>query len=141
MRKTLVLWYVFEVVRVHYCKSDMPLYKYVHCPFNTWHWETKHEDVCLVVWERSDRIISWRSWSIPNSEGDFILTNFRYIHMSTFIFYLQGCIFYIYKDVISVCLFICPIITHEPFDRFASIIHDKDLNLTFKMLIHIKNFK
>jgi len=29
-------------------------------------------------------------------------------------------IIYIYKVVISVCLFVCPIITHEPLDRFAS---------------------
>ena len=32
----------------------------------------------------------------------------------------QGCIYYIYKDVISVCLFVCPIITQEPLDQFAA---------------------
>ena len=37
--------------------------------------------------------------------------------------YIQGKFIYvycIYKVVISVCLFICSIITHEPLDRFAS---------------------
>ena len=29
-------------------------------------------------------------------------------------------IIYIFKVVISVCLIICPIINHEPFDRLAS---------------------
>ena len=29
-------------------------------------------------------------------------------------------LFYLYKVVISVCLFVCPIITLEPLDRFGS---------------------
>ena len=34
--------------------------------------------------------------------------------------YFCICFIYIYQIVVSVCLFVCPIITHQPWDRFTS---------------------
>ena len=62
----------------------------------------------------------YRCWKNANLQNSFVCCkhHFHKIRLWTLLFYSAK--ISIYKVVISVCLLVCPIITHEPFNRFAS---------------------
>ena len=75
----------------------------------------KYKDCKKKAWYFLDVFFEHLNYIIFFKCAFLLFRDFLIFFFSTWII-----IIFMYKVVISVCLFVCPIITHEPVDRFAS---------------------